>query len=158
MVGGGKTDVRSRIAHAGNHTLFGKGTWGRGIAALRRLGGAFHFLRGGGERLLAMPPANSTLSGALVDAPLVATTFPIRAMPPTNSSLLGIVGAPIVATLFHLRAMPPTNSTPNGIVGASLVAAAVAFRLRAMPHTNSALNGSIGASLMAAAKAFHFPA
>jgi hypothetical protein len=175
VVGGDKTDVRSRIAHAGNHALFGKGTRGHGIAALRRLRGPFHcLLRGGGERLLAMPPTNSALLGYIC-ASLMATTFALRAMPkthstpdgtvcaplvdaaflhcamrimpPTNSVLLGYICASLVATTFPLCAMPKTHSTPDGTVFAPLKAAA--FLHCTMPDTNSSLLGRVGATIVA---------
>ena len=114
-MGGGKADVCLRIAHADYSAPSGNGTRGCGIGAFKWLGGAFHFSRGGGERL--------------------------RTMPPTNSALDGSVGASLVAAAFQLRAMPHAYSSVLGIFGAPLVAAAVAFPLHTMPHTNSALSG-----------------
>jgi len=53
-VGSGKTDVRLQIVHADYSAPPGNGTHARGIAALVRLGGQFHFARGDGERLRTM--------------------------------------------------------------------------------------------------------
>jgi len=59
-VSGDMTDVRLQIAFANVYLPSGDGTRGCGLAALRRLGIQFHFSRGGGERLLAMPPTSSS--------------------------------------------------------------------------------------------------
>ena len=103
--------------------------------------------------LSAMTPTNSSLFG-IFGAPLLDTTFPLCAMPPTHSSLSsGEFSAPLVAAAFRLSAMPLTNSALHGSVGAPVVAAAFTFHPRAVPDAKSALNDIARASIVAAA--FH---
>ena len=81
----------------------------------------------------------------------MATAFHLRAMPPTNATLNGLVGASLVAASFHLCTMSYTNSSRFGFFGASLMAAAFLICVRAMRDANSASNNSIGASGVATA-------
>ena len=60
------SSVRLRIAFADSPLLSGDGSRGRGIGAFNCFGGAYHFSRGGGERLGTMiSPTNSSLNNSI---------------------------------------------------------------------------------------------
>jgi hypothetical protein len=74
-----------------------------------------------------------------------------RAMSPTNSSLVGLIGTPLKVALFPRCTMHCTYSSLLGFVGTlSLVTASFILHLWSMRHTNSSLNNLIGTPLVAA--------
>jgi hypothetical protein len=69
-------------------------------------------------------------------------------MPPTNSSLLGLICTTLEAASFRLSAMSDANSSLNDLIGTPLKTALL--QLSTMCDTNSSFYGSVGTSLMAA--------
>jgi hypothetical protein len=127
------THVSSQVVRVGFLTPSGDSTCNCGLVSLGRLWWPVHFILSGGGRMSTVPPTNSSLPG-IVGATLVAASFCLRAVRGTNSSLPDIISAPLVTASFHLRAMHETNSSLPGIVGAPFVVAF--FLFRAMCDTN----------------------